>query len=245
VKDESTRTRSEHPLKKLREIVKLSQQDLSNRVGIPLQTLRSIEIGRRGKGEISNEHATQIFLSIGAWWSGEEWLFTAGDFGRHVPYTRAHYDEFITELSAESRERAGLTYYLALKLVSVLESARPLEVNGWFWRINQFLDSCGAKPMPFTLAPQWDAKELRTKGFHKIFPAVSEEDERKFQSLPEQAKAEKESQLQQGIFANPGPGPRIVSGRRLALTPEEHQAASLIARAARAKLKRPKSEPRS
>jgi transcriptional regulator with XRE-family HTH domain len=242
VKNESPETKAQHPLKKLRQIIGLSQAQLAARIGINLQTIRSAEILRRGGGELTNEQATQVFLSIGAWWSGEEWLFTAGDFGRHVPYTRAHYDEFITEMSAESRERASLTYYLALKLISILENARPLEVNGLFWRINHFLDSMGAKPMPFTLAPQWDAKELRTKGFRKIFQAVSEEDEKGFKSLPEQAKAEREAQLQHGVFVEPGPGPKVVSGRTLALTPEQHEAASLIARA---KPKPPKSESRS
>lgn len=225
------------PLKLLRDIIGLSQSRFAQVTGININTVRALEIGRRAKGQPSNEQVTQIFMSIGAWWepATERWLFTLADFGSPVLYTKEHYQDFRSELTAEARERAGLSFYLAFKLISFLDALKPLEVNGWFWHLNRLLDDCGAKSKAFTLAPRWDQTEKRTRGYRKIFPLISEEDEKLYVGLLERARAERETQLREGIFDEPAPGPKVVSGRKLTLTPQQHGAANLIARQSRRK----------
>jgi transcriptional regulator with XRE-family HTH domain len=228
--------RSVPPLKMLRDIIGLSQSRFAEVTGLNINTVRALEIGRRAKGQPSNEQVTQIFMSIGAWWepATERWLFTLADFGQPVVYTKEHFQDFRRELTEEARERAGLSFYLAFKLISFLESLKPLEVNGQFWHLNRLLDDRGAKSKAFTLAPQWDQAEKRTRGYRKIFPLISAEDEKLYVGLLERAKAERKKQLEEGIFTEPG-APKVVSGHKLTLTPQQHEAANLIARQSRKK----------
>lgn len=232
-------SRSAPPLKMLRDIIDLSQSEFARVTGLNINTIRALEIGRRAKGQLSNEQETVIFMSIGASWDPEirQWVFALGaDFGRPIAYTREHYDDFRKELTAEARERAGLTLHLVLRLMSFLESLPPLAVNGWFWRVDRKLDEYGAKTRPYMLSPQWDRTEARMKGYRKVFPAVSQEDEKLLIGLFDRAKAERETQIREGIFDEPAPGPKVVSGRKLTLTPQQHEAANLIARQSRRKL---------
>jgi hypothetical protein len=123
-----------------------------------------------------------------------------------VFYTKEHFEAWREELKAEAHERAGMIYFLILRLMDFWEGLPPLAVNGWFWRLNHLLDQYGAPSRAFILHPQWDADEMRMRGFRKIFWQDLQGEEQKLIDLIKRARDEKkgdESLLTHTVFIGP------------------------------------------
>jgi transcriptional regulator with XRE-family HTH domain len=170
---------SENPLKKLRMIVGLPQQEFAELIGFAWDTIRAVEIGRRG---LTEERLAQIQASIGAIWDphNREWYFDPGGLsGRRIKYAREHFETFRLELRAEARQRSLLVYYLTLRFHDLCSSIPDAAFNGWFWRLEQHFDKWSSefkletKPeFEFDLQPLWDSELGRTVGYVKVFPGL-------------------------------------------------------------------------
>jgi hypothetical protein len=184
----------------LRKICGISQATFAEVTGINVDSVRAAEIRRRKDGELSEEQLGQITLSIGACLDPKtgDWLFLFGGGNQPaVLYKKDHYEMFRTEMKAEARERAGMTYYLLLRLLYFCESVPNGAFNGWFWRINLLLDQWGAKSLGFILRPNWDDGEMRVRGYRKAFYGLLKGEEEKFAQLIDDFRKEREAQMEQ------------------------------------------------
>jgi transcriptional regulator with XRE-family HTH domain len=184
---------STHPLKDLREIIGVSQPDFARITGLSLDQIRSLEIGRRNQGKMSQAILDRIFMSIGAYWHEGKWIFLLLALDREpVPYTREHFTTFRTELLAEAAEREPAVYFLLHEFLSLLKAIPPKGFNGWFWRVYYLLDKWSKEVpferTPFMLDPQWDRKEVRVLGYRKVFWSLLKGEEQDFIRLFEQAR---------------------------------------------------------
>ena len=188
----------ENPLKKLRTIIGLPQQEFAELLGFGWDMIRAVEIGRRG---LTEERLAQIRASIGAVWDppSQEWHFDPGGFsGRRKPYAREHFETFRIELQAEARQRAEIIYYLMLKTYFFSASIPDAAFNSWFWRLEKQFDrwseEFGLKhKIEVSLEPLWDAEQSRTVGFRKFFPTLlnGEGDEEVFGKVIEDARKQR------------------------------------------------------
>ena len=186
-----------HPLKRLREIIGISQDAFAEITGISVDTIRALEIRRRAGGVLSDTQKMQIILSIGASLDEdtEDWIFIfASDFPeRVIPYAKEHFQSFRAELLQEAGERSPAVYYLVLELLSLLEAIPASAFNGWFWKLNYLFDQWHKeipwrRTLGYELQPFWDPKTARILGYRKMFPSLLQGEEKRFGELIEHAR---------------------------------------------------------
>jgi transcriptional regulator with XRE-family HTH domain len=192
---------SEHPLKLLRTIVGISQQELAKVIGVGWDSVRAIEIGRR---VLTPERLAQIQFSIGAIWDphNRQWYFDPGGFsGRRIPYLREHYETFRRELRREMRERAVLVYYLSLRLSRFCVRIPDTEFNGWFWRMEQQFNKWRKEfsvsdEIELEIESLWDPKSARTIGYRKFSYDILKGEEKEFQQIIDAARKERKQTIE-------------------------------------------------
>ena len=205
---------SENPLKKLRTIVGLPQQEFAELIGFAWDTIRAVEIGRRG---LTEERLAQIQASVGAIWDphSQEWYFDPGGFsGRRIRYAREHFETFRLELKREAKDRALLVYYLTLRFHDFCSSIPDAAFNGWFWRLEQEFEKWRNEfkletnpEFEFDLQPLWDAELGRTVGYIKVFPDLLTGEEKAVLKMVEAAREEKQQMIDRA-FPKKTPVPR-------------------------------------
>lgn len=95
--------------------VPLPQHELASRLGISVETIKSLEGGRRRQGRPNREIIDSAFTHLGAQWSeeGQRWNFLyTGE-----PYTRADYERYINA----TFDRPVEIHALCLGLISLLQ----------------------------------------------------------------------------------------------------------------------------
>jgi hypothetical protein len=193
-----------HPLKRLRKIIGASQQSFAEITGIHLDTVRAIEIRRRAKGALSSDQLSRIWLTLGTTWdeATNQWIFLSNHLENEnrLPYTKELFQSFREELKAEAHDRAGMIYYLLLRLMRFCESLPSKQFNGWFWRLEQQLDEWGAETVPLTLSPIWNQEQMRMQGYRKGFPYLLKGEEKEFADLIERMRAERENLIKSGLL---------------------------------------------
>ena len=197
---------SENPLKKLRTIVGLPQQEFAELIGFAWDTIRAVEIGRRG---LTEERLAQIQASVGAIWDPQtrEWYFDPGGFsGRRIKYAREHFETFRLELKREALDRALLVYYLTRRFLDFCSSIPDAAFNGWFWRMEQQFESwrtefkLETKPeFEFDLQPLWDPELGRTVGYTKVFPDLLTGEEKTVLKMIEAAREGKQRMIERAF----------------------------------------------
>jgi transcriptional regulator with XRE-family HTH domain len=142
--DSHPKKKGDQRLRILRELLSLSQRELSEVSGVSLDTLRSIEIGRR---KLTDDILNEVSDATGGKWNIEaglwEFAFKPHDMTGVIPLTRELYREFrrVITTPPSEQDKARFKNILSWKLMFLLDYISDTLWYSLFLRLEKDLET--------------------------------------------------------------------------------------------------------